>query len=79
MEFGGNNKRRVVKYPLRVQLYDEPPEDDISLEQFYLLGKKRMEGKKRYSNTTILPGDIQFYAELKDSGKTAIKIRRLKS
>ena len=46
MEFGGNNKRRAVKYPLRVQLYDNPPEDDISLEQFYILGKKRMEGNE---------------------------------
>ena len=46
MQFGGEQKRRV-KYPLRVQLYDKPPEDDISLEEFYLLGKKRMEGKRR--------------------------------
>ena len=44
MQFGGDNKKRV-KYPLRVQLYDKPPEDDISLEEFYQLGKKRIEGK----------------------------------
>ena len=44
MQFGGDVKRRP-KYPLRVQLYDKPPEDDISLEEFYLLGKKRMEGE----------------------------------
>lgn len=42
MQFGGEQKKRL-KYPLRVQLYDKPPEDDISLEEFYLLGKKRME------------------------------------
>ena len=44
MQFGGDHKRQQ-KYPLRVQLYEKPPEYDISLEEFYLLGKKRMEGK----------------------------------
>ena len=45
MQFGGDRKRQQ-KYPLRVQLYDKPPEDEISLEEFYLLGKKRMEGSR---------------------------------
>ena len=53
MQFGGEQKKRL-KYPLRVQLYDKPPEDDISLEEFYLLGKKRMEGNGGYYVIMIL-------------------------
>lgn len=44
MQFGGDHTKRQQKYPLRVQLYETPPDDDISLEEFYLLGKKRMDG-----------------------------------
>lgn len=61
MQFGGDVKRRP-KYPLRVQLYDKPPEDDISLEEFYLLGKKRMEGRIVVTLITSLHCEIVLRA-----------------
>ena len=61
MQFGDDHKRRQ-KYPLRVQLYDKPPEDDISLEEFYLLGKKRMEGELCCSSITSMTPRIVLRA-----------------
>ena len=47
MQFGGNRKHREQRYPLRVHLYDKPPQEDIALEEFYKLAEKRLKGGSR--------------------------------